>query len=280
VAATFVDADAFGCLPLLLWAGALGYLGWRHRPLLRPLAREPLVGFVLLNLLVQALATGAVFGPETAAYFGILRYMPHLLVAAIVAGFVVLNSAVRSTGAYLAIGAVALATNFLTLAHWTEPMGRKTPASWLAPVYAEVFHPPESPWQGAIARLRAEASLPSGRDKVVVVWPPWTKETMIFYLGDLAFIRQSSLSAAPTEANRLIPQVIGAEAARRLSVQPEWLVDLVGIFQVVPGGYAADGVFPSLAANPDNGSRPELTRHSFAQGRPVGAIRIFRLRPE
>ena len=50
VAATFVDTDAVGCLPLLLWAGALGYLCWRHRPALRTLAREPLVGFVLLNL--------------------------------------------------------------------------------------------------------------------------------------------------------------------------------------------------------------------------------------
>jgi len=280
VAATAVDLDAVGCLPLLLWAGAVGLLCWRNRPALRGLGREPLVGFVLLNLLVQGVATGAVFGPETAAYFAILRYLPHLLVFAILAGFFVLNSAVRSTGAYLALCLVAVATNFLTLAHWAEPMGRKTPASWLAPVYAEIFHPPPSAWEGAIARLRSEASDRPGRDRVIVVWPPWTKETMIFYLGDLAYIRQSSLSAAPTEANRIIATAIGPEASRRLSGQPDWLVDLVGIFQSVPAGYVPDGAFPSYQANPDNGSRPELTRHSFAQAAPVGGIRLFRLRSD
>ena len=280
VTATLVDVDAVGCLPLLLWAAALGWLGWRNRPALRRLGRDPLFSFVLMNLLVQAVATGAVFGPETAAYYAILRYLPHLLVFAVVAGFLVLNSAVRPAGAYLAACLIAAGSNFLTLSHWAAPMGRQTPASWAGPVYAEILHPPVSAWEGAIARLRAEASADSARDKVIVVWPPWTKETMIFYLGDLALVRQSTISSAPPETNRLIAQALGPEVSRRLSAQPEWLVDLVGIFQAIPTGYALDGVFPSYSANPDNGARPELTRHAFAQPAPAGGIRIFRLRSE
>jgi hypothetical protein len=280
VTATLVDVDAVGCLPLLLWAAALAWLGWRNRPALRQLGKDPLFTFVLLNLLVQAVATGAVFGPETAAYYAILRYMPHLLVFAVLAGLLVLNSAVRSAGLYLALCLVAVGTNFLTWSHWAAPMGRQTPASWAIPVYAEILHPPVSAWEGAIARLRTEASAPSGRDKVVVVWPPWTKETMIFYLGDLALIRQSTISSAPPETNRLIGQALGAEVSHRLSAQPEWLVDLVGIFQVIPTGYVADGVFPSYSANPDNGARPELTRHAFSQAAPMGGIRLYRLRSD
>jgi hypothetical protein len=275
-----VDLDAVGCFPLLLWAGALAWLAWRRRPALRELGRDPVLVFVLLNLAVQAGATAAVFGPETGAYYAILRYEPHLLVFAVLAGLLVLRATIRSTGLFFAAGLVAVATNLLTLAHWAAPMGRQTPAAWAPPVYAEILQPPENPWEGAVARLRAEASAPTGRDKVIVVWPPWTKETMIFYLGDLALIRQSTITNAPPETNQLIAQAIGGDVAHRLSAQPEWLVDLVGIFQAVPSGYVPDGAFPAYAANPDNGTRPELTRHAFAQASPAGGgIRIFRLSP-
>jgi hypothetical protein len=277
VGAAAVDLDAVGCFPLLLWAAALGWLGWRNRPALRQLARDPVLIFVLLNLAVQAVATAAVFGPETGAYFAILRYMPHLLVFAIVAGCVVLNSAVRSAAAYGLVCLLGVATNFLTLSHWAAPLGRKVPASWAVPVYAEIVHPQKNPWEGAVARLRTEASASTRRDQVILAWPPWTKESMIFYLGDLALIRQTSLAAVPAETNRLIGEALGAEASRRLGAEPEWLVDLVGVFRTTPSGYVLDATFPAYQADPDRGTRPELTRHAFAEAEPTGGgIRIFR----
>ena len=276
--AAAVDLDAVGCLPLLLWAAVPAYLFWRDGPALRALAREPLLAFVLLNILVQAAASGAVFGPETGSYFAILRYMPHLLVFATIAGFLLLNSALRSSAVYLAACLVAAASNLLTLTHWTAPMGRRAPASWVPPVYAEIFDPPVNAWDRAIARLRSEASASADRNKVIAIWPPWTKETMIFYLGDLALIRP--VSSVPTEANRVIYRVIGPEAWGRLAARPEWLVDLSGLLLAAPAGYVADSSFPSHQANSDNGTRPELTRHAFAQTSVVGSVRIFRLKPD
>jgi hypothetical protein len=279
-AATAIDLDAVGCVPTLALAAALAYLWWRRRPALRELARQPLPTFVLLNLVVQALATGAVFGPETGLRLAILRYMPHLLVFALLASFVVLDSAVRSRSAILLLCGVAVATNLLGLSHWTAPWGRKVPASWAGPVYGEILQPPDRAWNGVVDRLRAEAAAPAHRSDVMVVWPPWNNEVMIFYLGDLALIRQSTLTPVPTAANRLVFEAIGAEASRRLSGPPSWIVDAVGILQTTPSQYVLDGVFPMHTADPYSSVRPELTRHAFAEAAPGGTMRIFRLSPQ
>jgi hypothetical protein len=278
--ATAIDLDAVGCLPTLALVLALAFLGWRRRPALRDLARQPLLAFVFLNLVVQALASGAVFGPETGVRLAILRYLPHLLVFALLASFVVLDSAVRSGTACLLLCVAAVATNFLGLSHWTSPWGRKVPASWAGPVYGEVFQPPERAWNGVVDRLRADAAAPAHRDEVMVVWPPWNNEVMIFYLGDLALIRQSTLTPVPTAANRLVFEAIGAEASRRLSGPPSWIVDAVGILQTTPPPYVLEAVFPMHTADPYGSIRPELTRHAFAEAAPGGTMRIYRLTPD
>ena len=278
--ATFIDLDAVGCLPTLALATALAFLWWRRRPALREFARQPLPAFVILNLAVQALAAGAVFGPETGERLAILRYMPHLLVFALLAGFVALDAAVRSGAACLLLCTAAVGTNFLGLSHWTAPWGRRVPATWTVPVYAELLAPPTRAWNGVIDRLRADAAAPANRDRVMVVWPPWNNEVMIFYLGDLALIRQSTLTTVPTAANGLVFQAIGAEAARRLSGPPSWIVDAVGILQTTPPHYVLEGDFPTHLADVYGSIRPELTRHAFAEAAPGGSMRIFRLMPE
>jgi hypothetical protein len=278
--ATGIDLDAVGCLPTLALAAALAFLWWRKRPALRDLARQPLPVFVLLNIVVQALAAGAVFGPETGVRLAILRYMPHLLVFALLACFIVLDSAVRSGAACLLLCVAAVATNFLGLSHWTFPWSRVVPATWAVPVYREVFQPPEHAWNGVVDQLRAEASAPVNRNQVMVVWPPWNNEVMIFYLGDLALIRQSAITPVPTAANLPVFQAIGAEAARRLSGPPSWIVDAVGIFQTTPAHYALEAVFPMHTADPYSSTRPELTRHAFPEAAPGSSMRIFRLTPE
>ena len=275
--ATPLDLDAVDCLPLLLWAGALAWLGWSNRPALRALAREPVPALVLLNVLVQAIVGGAVFGPETGAHLAILRYMPHLVVFAALASLVVLDAAVRSAPAALLVGLAALSTNFLTFSHWAAPWGRKVPASWAAPVYGELFRPPDHAWNGVVARLRAEAAVTGNRDRVAVVWPPWNKEVMIFYLGDLLLVRQSAITPVPTEASRVVSRAIGPTASRLLSATPSWIVDVVGILQGAPPGYVFDSAFPTHESDPYGGARPELTRHSFAEAAPGGTIRIYRL---
>lgn len=278
--ATFVDLDAVGCLPTLALAAALAFLWWRQRPALRELVRQPLPVFVLLNLVVQALAAGAVFGPETGERLAILRYMPHLVVFAVLASFMVLDSVVRSGAACLLLCAAAAGTNLLGASHWIAPWGRKVPTSWAGPVYGEILQPPVRAWNGVVDRLRAEAAAPAHRGEVMVVWPPWNNEVMIFYLGDLALIRQSTLTPVPTPANRLVFEAIGAEASRRLSGPPSWIVDAVGILQTTPPHYVLDADFPTHLADVYGSIRPELTRHAFAEAAPGGSMRIFRLIPE
>ncbi|HEX3728466.1 MAG TPA: hypothetical protein VHV47_01590, partial [Opitutaceae bacterium] len=97
--ALVLDLDAVGCVPLLLVAIALG-MALRRRGRARALLREPLVGFVGLNLIVQGLATAALLGYETADHFAILRYLPHLLLFSL-AGLAVAFEALGAGGAAL-----------------------------------------------------------------------------------------------------------------------------------------------------------------------------------
>ncbi len=276
---TVIDLDAVDCLPLLLWAAALGLLAWRDRPALRRLLREPLVAFVLLNVAIQAVATGALFGPETLERFSILRYLPHLALFSTVAGLVVLSAALRAHGAALVAGAAVLVCNILTFSYWVRPLPRTVPLSWAEPTYAEILRPPPNPWDSLIARMRSDALAPGGRDHALVVWPPWTEEIMNFYLGDVAFVRHSSLNPAAITINQEIYGFVGEAAYRRMAAPPEWLVEVLPLMRTAPAGYALEATFSFVRPHPDNSTRPELVRHPFGGGAPLGAIRLFRRQP-
>jgi hypothetical protein len=275
--ATLVDMDVAGCLPLLLWSAVLAALLARRRSALRNLFREPMYAFVFLNILIQAVAGAALFGFESSAKYSMLRYQPHLLVFGLLASFMVLDAAITSKSLYWCACIFAAACNLLTMSFWVKPFFRHVPASWLLPVYSEIFRPRQNAWDLAIARMESESRHVTGPDSVMLSLPPWTREIAIFYLGDRYLIRP--VVHKPTEpCEEALRRVMGGQAVHNLFAQPEWILTFQDVSKTVPVGYDLAEVIPSHQTEPVDGSRPELTHHSFAQSAVVSHARLFRLR--
>jgi hypothetical protein len=99
---------------------------------------------------------------------------------------------------------------------------------------------------------------------------------VIFYLGD-RYLVCPTLDESAKACVPLIRKVIGEESFRRLSAKPEWLIDTYGFLRAIPDGYATAAVFPSYRARPDDGTRPELNRHTFSQSAVATNAVLFRL---
>jgi hypothetical protein len=278
VLAGLVDLDAVDCLPLLLCATVLGLLAWRGRRVAASLLREPLVAFTLLNVLIQVVATAGLIGSETGAGYALLRYMPHLLVFTLLACFLALHEALPVRRLYAPIAAAAVACNALTFSFWAAPLARDLPVSWLPDVYEEVFRPEVGPWDNLIARLRLCAPGPAGLGATLVALPPWTQEIALFYLGDRYRVTPF-LGPLAEPGRQALRRVMGEEASARLFAPPDWIVDSLGLLKRDPAGYVTVAVFPANRLRPDDGARPELTRHSFRQRAGARNVRLLERQP-
>jgi len=280
--AAVADMDVVGCFPLLLWTALLAFLLMRGRNVLRNIFRERLYAFVFLNILIQAVAGSALLGFETSAKYAPLRYEPHLLVFGLVASFMVLNAAIASKSLYLFAGMLAVASNFLTVSFWAKPLSRTVPASWLVPVYSEIFRPRENAWDHVVSRLESESTNARGHDIVMASLPRWTQNIAIFYLGDRYLVRPI-LNEPADDCLQSLHRIMGEQAFDKLFGQPEWIVDAgdtLKTLKSVSGSYDLAESVPSYQANADDGARPELTRHAFPGVAAVRYVRLYHLHKE
>jgi hypothetical protein len=104
--------------------------------------------------------------------------------------------------------------------------------------------------------------------------PAWTQEILMFYVGDRYLIKPL-FNVPPEDIEEVLRNVVGAEATSRFDGEPEWIVDSLSVLQSVPSGYAAVVNIPSHRVRPDDGARPELTRHAFAGSAAVRTVRVF-----
>ncbi len=104
--AAIFDLDVVDCFPILLVVGLSCVLIWRDRQLFFDFFKQPLAALVLINLLVEALLTAAIFGSEWETKMSLLRYEPHLLVFGLVFCVALLGLVVRNRIAF--IGCCAL----------------------------------------------------------------------------------------------------------------------------------------------------------------------------
>jgi len=268
---TIMDLDVVDCVPLTFWGVAVALLVWRGHKAIPENLREPVFSFILISLVVQAAATAALFGCEMGAHYAILRYMPHLLALAIIPCFVWLNSAIRITSLYVAACIAAVAFNLMTLSFWARPYSRTIPVSWVVPVYSEVFRSQEDPWEAIVDRLRREAHATPNHDTPIAAYPRWTSGIAIFYLGDSYLVRP----ILKPGAEQAVCKAIGDEAYRRLFAQPEWIVNAADRGPAIPEGYVPVLHVPSHRAKPDDGTRPELTRHTFPQSAVLRNLTLY-----
>lgn len=270
---TVVDFDVVDALPILLWLGALAVLCWRRgRKGTWDILKQPVPMFILINIVVQGVATAALLGSETEAHYAILRYMPHVLAFAVLSGFVLLNEAIPNRAVYVLACFVAVAFNLFSVSFWVRPHSRVVPVSWLKPVCEEVFRPRANPWETVIAKIRHETPETGNPDKVILGLPPWVAEISIFYLGDRYFVPP----LLDEESAPILRAIVGEEVFRRWFAPPEWIVDTVGMVETAPAGFVTNAIIPSYIARPDQGTRPELTRHTFAQPAVAGHVKLFR----
>jgi hypothetical protein len=274
--------DAIDCVPLFFWTMLIAVLIYRGRKTIADMIRDPLPVFVFINIIVQVAATAVVFGyvkeygfTKTHGILSYIRFMPHLLVFAMISGFILLNSIIPFKRLYLISCAVVIVFNPFTISYWASPFSREVPISWMPPVYSEIFYPPENIWDVLISHLGDELHDPTDNESAIRTLPNYTQDVAIYYLGDRYFI-QLKLDE-PTE--KYVREYLGDQAFGHLTAKPKWIIDTLGVLNDVPG-YENAFTIPSYQINPDDGSRPELTNHCFSQSVPVGKAEVFRLKTE
>lgn len=276
--ATLFDLDVVGCFPILLWAALFVYLFFRKTNVVLNILREPVLIFVFLSISIQAVATAALIGYESESMYAILRYMPHLVVFALICCFIALNHAISRRSLYLFMCIFTVAFSFMSLSFWARPYPRNVAVSWFMPVYAEIFRPPENAWDLIISKMKKESEDSSDFNKIILPLPIWTKAIANFYIGD-RFIVSLLVNPIPEKNKIVVREIMGEQAFNRLYARPDWIliVNIPDGKNITPHGYVLDTIFPSYRISPDAGGRPELTRHTFSQSAIVSRIGLFRL---
>jgi len=278
-----IDLDAINSFPIILWAGLIIAVFLKGRKLMSNVFKDPVSGIILISLVVQVLGMAAIFGYETNAdysvlpsmRYSILRYMPHLIALATVPLFIVVDLLIREKKLFVGSCILIMVFNPLTLSFWTRPYHRNVPVSWVFPVYSEILQPAEDVWEDIIATVGDKAGSGGDYDKTIVVLPAWTQEVITFYLGD-QYVVIPQIREEGTECKQAVRRVIGAESCRRFERQPEWILDILSLFPKTPAGYRTVSV-PFYRARPDDGTRPELTRHTFPGPNSIGEVRMYQL---
>lgn len=265
--ATILDVDASGCIPILALAAILLYAMARRGSELRELRTDPIPAVVAMNLVVQTVAAAALFGYETGDKYSLMRYMPHLLLFAFLSTLVI---GIKILGHRWMVGWVLLCgfTNLGTVSFWTG--GRQVPVTWARQVYADLLSPPPDVRAGIFEFLQRQRSCDGG---LLLSLPSWTQSTAVFYLGRW-FVVQPTINDPSLALEEALTSHVPADVRHRLFAAPMWIVDFRGLAQ--RPGYARIAELSSSLTRPDDGTRPELGRHSFVQPDAASIVRVFK----
>lgn len=272
--AAVLDLDTINYFPVILWAVLIAAIFFKNRKSWSNFPKDPIAVFILLSLLVQITAAAACFGYESAAKYSLLRYMPHLITFALVPLFIMLNSLIKRKTLFIAACVLIILSNFLTLSYWAKPQHRSIPVSWWPPVYSEIFQPSKNVWDNVIEIVDNKAPQTADRHKTIAALPKWVREIPIFYLGDQFLIVPPIKRGSETELD--LRKFMGDKSFSRFTKQPEWIIDILGRIKGPLPGYKVFSI-PSYRARPDDGTRPELTRHTFPQADITGYSRIYQV---
>src|SRR5262249_30505663 len=110
---------------------------------------------------------------------------------------------------------------------------------------------------------------------------PWVHDVGLYYLGDRYLV--PPIFDPPCQAcEAAIARILGNEAYQQLAGKPQWVVDILGAEQNVPRDYEVAERIPIFQRRPDDGTPPELTRHTFNQpenkSNSLGTATIYHLK--
>jgi hypothetical protein len=271
--AAFMDLDAVQALPLLAWVVGLG-LFWVVRPrALSEFSKDPLVCFVVLTLLVHTFVVAVLFGTETSEEHSLLRYMPHLIAFMMVLPYLLVAKLVSDVRLFAVVCLALVATNLTSISYWKNPADKPIPLSWWPATYQEAFNPRPDAIDAVMAVIRSEPGRTRNGMETLLVIPSWLQEVAIFYLGD-EFIVVPNIEP-DSVAEGVVRVKIGQAALSRFSTRPKWVLHEAPQAPDSVPGYARFQI-PVHRLRPDDGTRPELTRHTFYQPVAVGQISLYR----
>ncbi|MEO7104852.1 MAG: hypothetical protein ABIZ09_00640, partial [Rhodoferax sp.] len=271
--AAFSDLDMVQSLPLLAWALVLGLAFKRVPDRIVGFAKDPLVSFVMLTLVVHTVAVALIFGTETGDDHSLLRYMPHLIVFGSVPLYILIAKLVKNMRLFVAICVAVAGTNLLSISYWHSNAGKDVPVSWWPATYQEIFQPQPEVVDAVMNAMRLQKSANPDAMETLLVIPSWLQEVAIFYLGD-HFIVVPQIDPGSTE-EKIVRAKIGNGALSKFKVVPHWVLHEASQAPVSVPGYERIQI-PVHRRRPDDGTRPELTRHTFYQQREVGFISLYK----
>lgn len=271
--ATVYDLDAVQGMPLLAWAIGLIALFKVYPERLTQFIKDPLVVFVGTTLAVHLVVVSVLFGTETEDRYALLRYMPHLVVFGLVVLFILVSKLVEDSFKLTTVGIALVATNIWTLSYWQNPSEKPIPFSWWPFTYQEILHPQREAWDSAMQIINQDSSIVEGGFETLAVVPQWLQEVAIYYLGHKLIIAPNLDPDSIGE--RIVRLRIGDKAYSNFQKPPKWVIyELPQAPMVVPGYERT--TLPIHRYRPDDGTRPELTRHTFFEREVAGEISLYR----
>lgn len=273
LSAAFADMDAVQGLPILAFAVALALALNRIPNQLVGFVKDPLVSLVMLTMVVHTVAVAIAFGTETSEEHSLLRYMPHLIAFGGVPLYILIAKLVKDVRLFGVFCVAVAATNLVSISFWSNRADKEIPISWWAQTYQEFFYPQPEAIDSILEVLRKKTLVGHDDMETLLVIPPWLQEVAIFYLGD-NFIVLPQIEPG-SMAEKTVRLKIGQEALSKLSVPPQWVLDEAPQSPTSVLGYERIQI-PVHRLRPDDGTRPELTRHTFYQQQSVGFVALFR----
>jgi hypothetical protein len=267
---SLLDLDAVDVVPFIAWAGVvLAFLITKRTATLAAAFKDPLFAIVLINYAVLRLVIALTLGYEDQVKNTLMRYVPHLLPFLVVLLFVLVDRAARHKAVIVVASLAIVGFNIFTVSLYLNPLKRPVALSWALPVYGEIVRPPASPFERFLAFARR---LPYQPGRTIISKPLWINEILIYYLGNrytvIPVTEKSALSDCVLE--KVGPTVFDRYVRRA----PAVFLDLAGSVDHVSDRYR-EVSFPSHIEKPDDGTRPELTQHSFARRDPLGYFKVF-----
>jgi len=270
---SFADVDAVQGMPLLAWAIGIVSLSLLAPKRLASYFKDPLVGFVLLALVVHVLLVATAFGTETEQHMGLLRYMPHLIALALAPLFILVAQLLPKARLLTPVCMALVASNLFTLSYWRATPNQTIPLSWWTPTYLEIAFPHPEAFDVARQIIESDVSLRSGGLQTLAVHPQWLQENAIYYLGHKLIVQPQIEPGSSSEA--AVRARIGDAALARLRPNPTWVIyEYPGEPPTVPGYNSVR--FELHRMRPDDGTRPELTRHTFYTQQVIGYATLYR----
>lgn len=262
------DWDSVGAVPLVAWGALLFAATPRAFRPVREVLADPLGGLLFASIAIGVLGVAAVGGVETVRELAILRYQPALPVfgLALFALCVQRVASPRRHAVGLVLFVAAAASSPATLSFWSSATERRV--SWWLPVYAELLAPPRDDWKQVLRTLASENTNP---ESTVRILPEFMSDVVRYGAGSDHYVLHEPARSAACDA--AVRARLGRQRIARLEKPPTWVV-VFGGRPVEAPGYVRT-VLPAFRRTPD-GTRPELTRHVFADEAARQRIVLFR----